>query len=685
MVASLSPPPSLPSVGELALAVDVRSPAPLHAENTALRSLVHHDGFIDHHISLEQAHRVFAEKQVDFLALVRDGHVTGLCSRLRLGDLLGSRFGFALYSQSPAHLAQVEHPLVFTETSSVRQVLDHALARRGDEFHEDVALTDEHHQVIGLIPISALARLQTRLVAEQVDELRRQHLELFQASHALRQSQGLYLGLFENHALGVALLDVAGGVHGHNHRLTELLNLGTEPMALASLAAWVVETDRSAFLALLAAQARHAAPPGTREFTLKIPGRGTRQFRCSTGWIRETGQICACLDDITEQRALERHLGRQEKQTLLDTLVGGIAHELNNKLTPVQGFSELIELSAEGQTRLYAGLITKSVAEAANIIRQLLQLSKPEAVEMRPVDLRAVINEALTMLQFQIRESGSAVRTNLPADPMWVRADAAQIKQVVLNLALNALQATADRPHPVVMLEAVVRSHQALLVVSDNGVGIAPENLGRIFDPFFTTKESERGTGLGLSVCLGIVRQHGGDIAVESQPHAGARFTVSLPLEPAIPLPLDFSTVATTVASPPAAPNGGRVLVVEDEIVIARLMQEVLQTKFGCQVDVVSNGLAAFEKLAEFHYTLVVSDIRMPEMNGTELYMWLREAQPATARCFVFVTGHAGENHFEAEIAQWGVPVIVKPFTISQLTAVCAPHLQGSMDTVRSA
>lgn len=673
----LAPPVALASPA-LTASGGSQAPAVLRAEATALRSLVHHGGSVDYQMSLEQVQRVFAEQDVDFLALVREGRVTGVCSRLQLGNLLGTRFGFALHSRSPAHAAQVEHPLVYEDATPVREVLDRALARSGDEFHEDVVLVDAAHRLIGLVPIDALARLQTRLVAEQVGELRRQHLELFQAGHALRQSQGLYLGLFEAHTLGVVLLDVDGGVHGHNRRLAELLNLGPEPVELLSLTAWVADTDRPAFLSLLAAQARHSAPSGSQEITLKIPGRGARQFRCSTGWIRETGQICACLDDVTEQRTLERQLGRQEKQTLLDTLVGGIAHELNNKLTPVQGFSQLIELNTDEQTRMYASLITKSVAEAASIIRQLLQLSKPGATVTQLVDLRTIVEEALTMLQFQIRETGCAVRTILPANAVWVRLDPAQLKQVALNLALNALQATAGRDNPTVTLEVLERDQRAVLVVADNGVGIPPENLGRIFDPFFTTKGPERGTGLGLSVCFSIIRQNGGEIGVESQPGAGARFAVSLPLETALPLALELGPSPPTPFVLRASPRGSRVLVVEDEVVVARLMHEIFHTHFHCEVDVASNGLAAFEKLADTQYALVISDVRMPEMNGTELYLWLREAQPATARRFVFVTGHAGEKHFEAEIAQWGVPVLAKPFSLAQLAAVCAPYLQSA-------
>ena len=173
------------------------------------------------------------------------------------------------------------------------------------------------------------------------------------------------------------------------------------------------------------------------------------------------------------------------------------------------------------------------------------------------------------------------------------------------------------------------------------------------------------------------MRQHGGEIGVDSQPNGGARFTVSLPLETTFPLFLD----APSQTPPPRPVNtsarGTRVLVVEDETIVARLMQEIFRTEFNCEVDVVTNGVAAFEKLAITRYALVVADVRMPKMTGTELYLWLREAQPAAARRFVFVTGHAGEKHLEAEIAQLDIPVISKPFTIEQITKVCAPFLQA--------
>ncbi|MCX6951133.1 MAG: ATP-binding protein [Verrucomicrobia bacterium] len=668
----LAPPLALPFVRGR-VRVGEENPV-LEAETTALRSLIHHQGAVEQTTVLEEVQRTFGERRVDYLALVRDGLAVGLCSRLRLGILLGSRFGFALHGRSPAHLAQVQHPLVFQDTTPVREVLDRSLGRRGDEFHEDVVLVDTDNALLGLIPVDALARLQSRLVADQVDELQRNHLELFQANHALRQSQGLYLGLFGSHTLGIALLDREGGIHEHNRRLTELLDL-PEEIAGRSLTTMVAAPERAAFVAMLESQARGGPGPATGEFTFLVPRRGPRLIRLSPGWIRETGQICACLEDITEQRALERHMVRQEKQTLLDTLVGGIAHELNNKLTPVQGFSELIGANAEGPTRLYADLIARSVAEAATIIRQLLQLSKPAHSTVDLVDLRAVVEEALTMLRFQIREARCTLRATIAPAPVWVRADPSQIKQVVLNLALNALDAMAGRSPALLAVEVAAAGPLATLVVSDSGVGIAPEIMGRIFDPFFTTKGPERGTGLGLSICFSIVRQHGGDITVDSTPGEGARFCVALPVETAVPLALALDDVPAAPRTTPA--HGARVLLVDDEIIVRHLMQEILTVQFGCQVDVAGHGLEALERLAEREYALVVSDIRMPGMNGTELFLWLREAQPVTARRLVLVTGHSGEQRLDDEIAAWGVPLLMKPFTVERFARLCAPYLTG--------
>jgi signal transduction histidine kinase len=651
---------------------------PLSAEQIALDSLVHHRGLVLADAPLEEVHKHFQERNVDFLAVVRDGEVIGLCGRDRLGFLLGSRFGFALYSKTPAQEAQVARPVIVRADTPIREVLHRALARRGHEFYEDVALVDDQSRLLGLIPVEALAQLQTRLVADQLSELRRQNLELARANEALRRAQGLYQGLFESDALGVALLDSRGNIQSHNRRLAELFNLadGAEPPTLAS---WLSEHERPAFLHMLTTHETRAPASRTGEYLVNLPGQGVRLFRFYTGWISATGQICACIDDITKQREIERHLHRQEKQRLLDTLVGGIAHELNNKLTPVLGFADL--LMTGPQVPQFARYISQSAAEAAHIIRQLLQLSKPAAAGHRQaIDLRQVIEESLTMLKFKLRESKAEVRAAPAPVPVDVLADAAQIKQVIINLVLNSLHALEGSDAPVLELAVGHRGDRGFVRVADNGRGIPPEIIGRIFDPFFTTKGPDRGSGLGLSVCASIIEQHGGEILVESAPGRGAGFTVMLPASSPGPGAEDRRPAAAdprrTGAVAPA--DGRRILVAEDEEVVAVFLREVLAAAFGCDLDVAVDGVEALRLAQERDYALVVSDVRMPRMGGVDFFLRLQALRPALARRLVFVSGHVGDKTLEQEMARWDVPLVAKPFTPARLIEVCAPFLAPS-------
>jgi signal transduction histidine kinase len=658
--------------------------AALSAEATPLESLAHHCFVVDHDLPFEKVEKVFREKGVEFLALVQGGRVTGLCARVKLGALLGSRYGFALYAKSPAHLAQVDHPLLFSKHTPVRQLLDVSLSRGAHEFQEDVILVNDDQSLVGLIAVDALAHLQSRLVGEQVTELRRQHEalqrqngDLYRANEAIRQAEGVNRGLFESNTLGVALLDIQGAIQLHNGRLAELLNAADGPLPMCSLDSFMSDQDRLKFRRFIAAHGQPqvgAGGPHTQEFYLQVPGGGQRLFRFTTGWIKETRQVCACLDDITEQRALERNMMKQEKQRLLDTLVGGIAHELNNKLTPVLGFSEMLSEQLAGELRAQAGLISRSAGEALRIVRQLLQLSKPESGRPQRVDLATVIDESLVMLKFQVRERGCEVRIKPPASPVVVMADPGQLKQVVINLVINALHAMEKVPAPVLTITVGKDVPGAFFSVADNGCGIAPEHMARIFDPFFTTKSPDRGSGLGLSICFSIARQYGGDIAVESEPGNGATFTVTLPpVLGAAEAPQGERTA--TQPAPRPSDRSIKVLVAEDEDIVWLVIREMIRMSLGCHVDHAPNGAEALALAERTDYDLVISDIRMPVMTGTQLYLRLREARPELSRRFIFITGHSGEWGLQDEMAQWAVPVLRKPFVPARLMEVCEPLL----------
>ncbi|MBI2518479.1 MAG: response regulator [Opitutae bacterium] len=659
------------------------------AASLDLVTLIHHREAIKASLPLAEVQRLFQENPHDFLAMVDDDdRVVGLCARGTVGIMLGSRYGFALYGNSPVWSARAPRPLIYPSGAAPRLVLDEAFSRTGSEFFEDIVLVDSDGQLVGLVPVPSLANLQVRLFGEQLErvvaqdeELRQQNLELFQVNHQLRQSQGRYKALFENNALGVALLQTDGMIVAHNRRFEQLLQLSERPVpASFHLAHWVTEADRPALQRLLATHEAGApdAEPRLSEIHFDF-SRAPRLFELHSSWVVETGQICVFLEDITDQRALEQRLARQEKQNMLDTLVAGVAHELNNKLTPVLGFADLLRTLAPESLHGHTRCISQSAQEAAQIIRQLLSLSRPAGNAHDLLDLGEVCREALQMLRFQLREAQCAVELQLPAEPVGIQGDAAQLKQVLINLALNALHAMEGRPAPCLTVQLRTDGSSARLCVRDSGVGIPPENLARIFDPFFTTK-GPRGTGLGLSISANLIRQHGGDITAESTPGQGSTFSIRLPLSatPATARPAAESAV--TAAAGHATARHWRALVVDDEEFVRQFMQEALRLCFNCRVDIAGDGDAAIELLKTGAYDLVLSDIRMPRRDGLQLRSWLLEHQPRLAGRMIFVTGHAGDVELDQSLARLPCPVIRKPFTMDAVRSACATVLRATED-----
>ena len=650
-----------------------------------LHAIVLHRHTVSDSTTLEEVHTRFRELDVDFMAVTKNERAVGLVGRNRLGFLMGSRFGFSLYSHSAAGQFMLPNPLIVTEETPVKELLDRAFCRQGDEFYEDALLVDANTHPIGLINVETLARLQTRLVAEQLNKLEQQHttlrnqnLTLFRTNHALRQSRGLYQGLFESEALGVALLNTDGFVELHNRRFGELVGLSSSHADGVGLTERMMPQDRVEFLQLLKKlEAGITRTDSTREFSISVLGEKRRRFRITTGWIGETGQVSACFDDVTEQRALEQMMMRKEKQNLLDTLVGGIAHELNNKLTPVLAFAELLRNEVDERLAFHTESIRSSATEAAKIIRQLLQFSKPIEGDSAPVDLRAVVENCLPMVKISIQDT-CRIKVTQPSEPVTVIGDAGQLKQVMINLVINASHAVADEGDP--EIEVIVGGNQerAELTVVDNGRGIAAEDLQRIFDPFFTTKGPDKGSGLGLSICFSIARQHGGEITAQSEPGAGASFTLSLPREetPAALAPEDGGGQAPGLFAPAIAVQRTRVLVVEDENVLRSVLQEMLRAQFGCEVEMAANGREALDALRSREYDLVVSDIRMPEMNGVDLYQALGDVRPDQRQNFVFVTGYAGAAAVPGKPVPSNVPVLAKPFSLRQFEEMCGPYLR---------
>ena len=656
-----------------------------------LRELVEHDTSVPPDLAVSAVYGIFQKVPHEFLAVIDAGRVLGVVSRGHVGFLLGARFGFAVFGRQSIGQHLLPQCLQIVRETPVLEVFESALSRPGDHFYEDVVLLDEAKNFLGMIPIQTLVRLQTELITEQVRlagiqqlELQEKNRQLFRNVNELRQSRGRYEILFENSALGVMLLDRHGMIETCNERVERLLGMEAirAQSGLASLSELIPAGERERFMELLQQleMLPAATAPNGGEFTLSLPGRGPRLLKFFLSWIQETGQICALLDDITEQRVLERRMHQKEKSALLESLVGGIAHEINNKLSPIIGYADLLagevgKVSANGELKGYCMIIQDSAMESAKIIRQLLQLSRPHKVEMVRCDLRQIVQDAINLLRFRLRNLDCQVNVSLPSNECLLLADAAQIKQVVINLVLNAADAMEGQPNRQLQVRVVFSGRHFHLLVSDTGHGIKPEHAGRIFDPFFTTKAPDRGTGLGLSVCEGVIKQHNGEIALLETSDRGSTFKITLPRSEAPAAP-----ARPRILSPgmDLSFESCRVLVADDEEFVSGLVQEALRLNLGCQIDKALDGAKAIEWIRKTEYDLIISDVRMPTLDGFGLLDWLKINRPFLVPRFMFITGDAGSAELSRRLEMEDLTVLYKPFEVETLLQTCRRRMQAT-------
>ena len=378
------------------------------------------------------------------------------------------------------------------------------------------------------------------------------------------------------------------------------------------------------------------------------------------------GRRClfSIVQDAGERLARDRHLRRTERLAGLGTLVGGVAHELNNPLTAIKGFSSMMLMDLRGEADREALEVMKREADrAAQIVANLRRLARDTQEDENPrgpVDLNEVIGHVLQVRGYTLGTHNVEVCLELDGDLPPVTADRGQMEQVLLNLVVNAEQALAGRPGPRLTLKTHPTERGAALFVSDNGPGIPEQHVERIFDPFFTTKAPGEGTGLGLSLVHGIVADHGGRVCVESETGEGTTFRIDFPAasvwvaEPAAPAP----------EPPPAEPL--RVLVVDDEDGIRRTLSRYLARR-GHRVSVAAEGGEALRLLDsdEGGFDVILSDMRMPGLSGERLHARLVERADGMDRRLVFMSGDALGDTTEEALAAGAVPVILKPFDLA--------------------
>jgi PAS domain S-box-containing protein len=376
------------------------------------------------------------------------------------------------------------------------------------------------------------------------------------------------------------------------------------------------------------------------------------------------------LHDQTERRATADRIRLADRMSSLGTLAAGVAHEINNPLTYVIGNVELVaqQLAAGGgDASGHLDAARTGLERIRKTVRALKTFSRGDEEAIGPVEVVPVLESCIDIAENQLRHRGRIVREYARVPP--VTGNEARLAQVFLNLLVNAAQALdeARASENVVIARVAAQRRGVLIEISDNGCGIAPEALPRVFDPFFTTKPVGIGTGLGLFVCHGIVESLGGEIVVDSAPGRGTSVRVLLPRA---------TPTAEIVAAPPvaAAPARARVLVVDDEPMVRRLVQVILGGE--SEVDLAASAAEALERLlGPVSYDLVLCDLMMPEMSGAELCRRLEAERPEAARRIVYMTGGAVTESLDSHLEETARPRLDKPFTPSELRTFVRRHL----------
>lgn len=416
--------------------------------------------------------------------------------------------------------------------------------------------------------------------------------------------------------------------------------------------------------------------------TAEAVGRGDFSRRVESTSKDECGDLAAVFNRMTEnltsaraetEQALERlrttqaQLIQSEKLSAIGEFVGGVAHELNNPLTALIGFSEVLRLSGIGERQEgFVDRIIESAERCHKIVHGLLSFARRHPPERKWVHIHSVIEGTVEILSYELRNSNIRVVTSFPAEMPRLLVDPHQLQQVFLNLLNNARQALEDhQTSGEIHITLERRDESVRITFQDNGPGISPENLRKIFDPFFTTKPVGVGTGLGLSLSYGIIREHKGTITAHSRPGEGTSFVIELPAMETEP---ELQPAQVNHASSRALAKEGlgrKILIIDDEEPILELLKTALTVR-GYHVETAQDGKAGLHQAQQNRYDAIVCDWKMPGFNGQQVYERLLQSKPEAIQHLIFMTGDILSIKAEQFLQEQNRICLFKPFSIDE-------------------
>ena len=513
---------------------------------------------------------------------------------------------------------------------------------------------------VTMIPVKEKERSSIVVIINDVTE-RRQAREALKRAHdelerrveerteELRESERKYRQFVRCAPAGICELDLINGrIVRVNDILSDYTGHSREELLNMDFMDLLTEESKLLFAENIEKNTDEEVAPATTEYTMK--GKGGRELWVMTN-TRATidkgrpVKVSVVLNDITELKIVKRKEGELEtqlrqaqKMEAVGSLAGGIAHDFNNILFPIIGYTEMIMVDVPEGSKVQRNLnrILQAANRAKDLVQQILAFSRQTEKERRPVRIQSIVKEAGKLLRSSIPKN-IEIRQEIEGDCRPVIADTVQIHQVVMNLCTNAYHSMREKGGvlEVTLMEEEIgvddlKAELGLspgtylrLTVSDTGHGMDKAVMSKIFDPYFTTKAPDEGTGMGLSVVHGIVKSHGGEIEVHSEPEKGTTFHVHFPI-------IDMGALEPeTLSREPVQRGSERILLVEDEELIIQMLEQMLE-EIGYHVTPRTSSveaLKAFEARPD-RFDLVITDMTMPNMTGAELAPRLLEIRP---------------------------------------------------------
>ncbi len=499
-------------------------------------------------------------------------------------------------------------------------------------------------------------------------------------AHKLPRPETPFRALVENATDIITILDRTGTIEYHSPATQRVLGYATDELVGTALTALAHPSDQALVNGLVSRALRDGGVVGSVEARFRHRDGSWRFLEIAANNLleeRTVGGLVVNGRDVTERRVAEEawaesqtQLQQSQKLEAVGRLAGGVAHDINNMLTAVKGFSALMQmdLAEQDPLRNYVDEIDRVADRATLLTRQLLTFSRRQVVQPRALDLNAVVEGMEEMLRRLIGENLQFVlQLDLALGP--IMADPGQVEQVLMNLVVNARDAMPDGGTLTLRTgrdvaeptELAAGSRAVLLSVTDTGCGMDAATQAKIFEPFFTTKEVGKGTGLGLSTVYGIVQQSGGTIDVASAPGRGTTFNVRFPASRD-----EVETAPLATAAPDHVRGGKTILLVEDEPVVRTLARRILE-RLGYSVLEAGGGPEALWALQQHAgpIHLLLTDVVIPEMSGPELAEQITTLRPATR--VLYISGYSTDEVARHGAVRTGVVLLQKPFSTDAL------------------